>query len=306
MILLTGASGFVGKEILKSHRKVKSLYRKDSDHKKAPFSCIETLDKNTNFGNAFDGVKTVIHLAGIAHSKGASVNDYRSVNVEGSLNLAIQAANAGVVRFVFVSSIGVNGAYTCGEPFSWKDQPSPHNDYTQSKLDAELGLQRIAEKTGMELVVVRPTLVYGKNAPGNFGLLTQLVSKVPILPFRLIDNKRDFIAVQNLADLLITCTEHPNAGGKIFLASDGQGVSIRQFTDAIAKGLNKGLLQFPIPKLCLQLFASLTGRSMMAKQLIQDLEVDSTNTLDDLGWVAPLTMEQAMSLTFGGKNDSNI
>ncbi len=238
---------------------------------------------------------SVIHLAGLAHSESYSRLDYKKVNVEGSLCLARAAANSGVKRFVFVSSIGVNGISTQSQPFSNDTPERPQNAYAESKYEAELGLKKISSETGLELVIVRPTLVYGQNAPGNFGMLTKLVKKLPLLPFGLANNRRDFIAVQNLADLLVTCAKHKSAAGQTFLASDGETVSTKDFTNAMAKGLGKNVIQLPIPVSLMRFTGRLTGKSRMIEQLFGNLEVDSSNIQQVLGWEPPLTMEQAMA-----------
>jgi nucleoside-diphosphate-sugar epimerase len=294
-ILLTGASGFVGRELSTKYEISKMVVRDNAKYRNQSSHIIKALNATTDWKGAFYNVDTIIHLAGLAHSKSFSIEDYQSVNVGGTLHLAAEAAKSNVKRFVFVSSIGVNGTFTLEQPFSNLSEPKPHNSYAQSKYDAEVGLTKIAQETGMELVIVRPTLVYGPYAPGNFGMLTRLINKLPCLPFGLIDNKRDFIAVQNLADLLIICANSPDAAGHIFLASDGETVSIKQFTNAIARGLNKRLIQLPVPATLMRLVARLVGKSAMAEQLIGNLQVDSSNAQEVLGWVPPYTMEQAMA-----------
>jgi nucleoside-diphosphate-sugar epimerase len=295
-VLVTGATGFIGVHLYSLWpNSIKCVVRK---HRVIPSNNvfkIDSLDKNTNWQGAFDNTVSIIHLAGLAHSRNFTDEDYQSVNVDGTLKLANEAAKAGVKRFVFVSSIGVNGNLTNHIPFSDSSDPEPHNAYANSKYNAEMGLKKIALETGLELVIVRPTLVYGPNAPGNFGSLTKLVQKLPFLPFGLTDNRRDFISVQNLADLLITCANHPNAAGHTFLASDCETVSIKAFTNAIAKGLNKTLIQLPIPTGFMRLAARLVGKSAMAEQLLDNLQVDSSNAQDVLGWTPPYTMEQAMA-----------
>lgn len=293
--LITGSNGFIGRELSKygSNRTVSR--RSSSNINSQDTFLVDQLDGNTNWCGAFDSVDCVIHLAAVAHTRTCSLEELQKVNVEGTLHLAIESAKAGVKRFLFVSSIGVNGSVTKDKPFLTDSICSPHNIYAQSKYDAELGLKKIAEETGLEVVIVRPTLVYGPNAPGNFGLLTKLVNKLPLLPFGLANNKRDFIAVQNLADLLITCANHPDAGGHTFLASDGETVSIKEFTNAIAKGLNKKLIQLPVPVNLMRFAARLVGKSAMAEQLLGNLQVDSSNAKEVLGWTPPYTMEQAMA-----------
>ncbi|GIA73299.1 3-beta hydroxysteroid dehydrogenase/isomerase family protein [Vibrio cholerae] len=294
-VLLTGSSGFVGDHLVAKHDIFRHVVRASDVHFFSNVFIVESINATTNWSNAFEGVDVIIHLAGLAHSAHYSTLHYQNVNVDGTLKLATEARKAGVQRFVFVSSIGVNGTSTQTKPFSVKFEPAPHNDYAQSKYEAELGLKKIAEETGLEVVIVRPTLVYGPNAPGNFGMLTKLVRKLPVLPFGLANNRRDFIAVQNLADLLITCATHPNAAGHTFLASDGETVSIKRFTNAMAKGLGKRVVQLPIPVGLMRLVGKVTGKSAMIEQLFGNLEVDSSNIQKVLGWTSPFTMEQAMA-----------
>ena len=293
-ILLTGGSGFIGQQIVKLSPIKRQVVRIGESHSGASVHQIDTLDMTTNWQGAFTDINTIIHLAGLAHSNSFSEQDYQKVNVEGTLHLANEAAKFGVKRFVFVSSIGVNGTVTQQTPFSIYSEPIPHNTYAKSKYNAELGLKKIAKETGLEVVIIRPTLVYGQKAPGNFGTLTRLVNKIPVLPFGLVNNKRDFISVQNLVDLLITCASEPKAAGHTFLASDGQAVSIKDFTNAIAKGLNKRMIQLPVPVWCMRLVGKLLGKSVMVEQLVGNLEVDSSNAQEVLGWNPPYTMQQAM------------
>ncbi|WP_063656161.1 NAD-dependent epimerase/dehydratase family protein [Aliivibrio fischeri] len=292
-VLITGGSGFIGRNISKSSQCDFRYVTRIRNEKHSGFN-ISELSGKTNWQGAFTDISSIIHLAGLAHSHSFTNNDYQSVNVDGTLHLASEAAKAGVKRFVFVSSIGVNGTLSYHTPFSESSKAAPHNAYSQSKYDAEIGLKKIADETGLEVVIVRPTLVYGPNAPGNFGSLTRLVNRVPVLPFGLVNNKRDFISVQNLADLLHTCTHHPKAAGHTFLASDGRAVSIKEFTNAIAKGLNKRLIQLPVPVWCMRFAGKLLGKSIMVEQLVGNLEVDSSNAQEVLGWIPPYTMQQTM------------
>jgi nucleoside-diphosphate-sugar epimerase len=294
-VLLTGSTGFVGGHLVAKHSIFKYVVRTNDAHFFSNVYVVENINATTNWSNAFEGVDVIIHLAGLAHSAHYSTQHYQDVNVAGTLRLANEARKAGVRRFVFVSSIGVNSISTKDKPFTSNMKVEPHNPYAQSKYEAERGLKKIAEETGLEVVIVRPTLVYGPNAPGNFGMLTRLVSKLPILPFGLANNRRDFIAVQNLADLLVTCATHPNAAGHTFLASDGETVSIKEFTNAMAKGLGKRVVQLPIPVGLMHLIGKVTGKSAMIEQLFGNLEVDSSNIQQVLGWTPPFTMEQAMA-----------
>ncbi|WP_060983144.1 NAD-dependent epimerase/dehydratase family protein [Vibrio splendidus] len=296
-ILVTGASGFIGSHLSECDKISRIVIREGdySDTWKCDLYCIDNLDGQTIWDNAFEGINSIIHLAGLAHSKSFTKENYQSVNVDGAAHLALQAANAGVKRFVFVSSIGVNGCNTHGKPFSPLDTTHADNDYTHSKCEAEQKLKKISEENGIELVIVRPTLVYGRCAPGNFGSLISLISKFPILPFALANNRRSFVAAQNLADLLVTCANHPNAGGHTFLASDSETVSIKEFTNAIGQGLGKDVIQIPVPVRLMRFLGKVSGKSAMIEQLYGDLQVDSSNLKDVLNWTPPLTMKQAMA-----------
>ncbi|EHU9452645.1 NAD-dependent epimerase/dehydratase family protein [Vibrio vulnificus] len=295
-ILLTGATGFVGRHVASNLDEVKCVVRFNETHSFSRVHELEGIDGHTDWSGAFENIDAVIHLAGVAHIKNMSVNCFKPVNYDGTIQLANEAVKAGVKRFVFVSSIGVNGTSTQAKPFSLDSEPSPHNDYARSKYDAEIGLKKIAKETGLEVVIVRPTLVYGPDAPGNFGMLTKLIKRLGVLPFGLATNRRDFISVQNLADLLVTCATHPNAAGHTFLASDSETVSIKKFTNAIANGLGKKAIQLPVPVSLMRFAGKLTGKSAMIEQLYGNLEVDSSNIKEVLGWTPPFTMEQSMAL----------
>lgn len=296
-IFLTGASGFIGSHFCRNHDVKRIAVRSSSDS--SLFDCdryvVDDINGQTCWSGAFEGIDTVVHLAAIAHRKNDTKENLKKVNIYGTLNLARQAAFSGVKRFVFLSSIGVNGYQTLNKPFSVDSIASPYNDYAKSKYFAEKGLRDISIETGLEVVIVRPTLVYGANAPGSFGKLTKLVDRLPILPFGLANNRRDFIAVHNLIDLLVTCATHPNAAGHTFLASDGETLSITDFTNAIAKGLGKNVIQLPIPVALMRMVGKLTGNLPMIQQLYGNLEVDSSNIKEVLRWTPPFTMEQAMA-----------
>lgn len=293
-ILLTGATGFIGRQFVRQFPVTRCVVRS-----KNACSCKETfevseLSAETNWGSAFESIDVIIHLAGLAHSSTYSLEDYKTVNVDGTIKLAKEAAAAGVKRFVFVSSVGVNGSNSDGTVFTPSSKPNPHNDYAWSKLQAELELKKLSETTGMDLVIVRPTLVYGPQAPGNFGLLTKWVGSVPVLPFGMAKNRRHFISVMNLCDLLASCASMPQAAGHVFFAAEFEALSTREFTDAIARGLNKHVWQLPIPVSFMKAGACLIGKSALASQLYGNLEVDSSNLNDVIGWTPPYTLEQSM------------
>ncbi|OED64583.1 UDP-glucose 4-epimerase [Vibrio splendidus ZS-139] len=298
-VLITGATGFIGSQLLNDKPTdfdIKAVVRNlEFDFDDFETIYVPDINSKTCWKSALYGVDAVIHLAGLAHDKSFSESDYRDVNIDGTLNLASQAAETGVRRFVFVSTIGVNGSVTNGRPFSPDDVANPHNSYAKSKYEAELGLWTISKQTGLEVVVVRPTLVYGPNAPGNFGTLTKIVKKIPFLPFGLAKNSRDFISVRNLADLLIVCATHDKAAGNVFLAGESGSVSTKGFIDAISQGLGKKVIQVPVPVGLMKILGEITGRSTMIDQLFGDLQVDSSNLKELLGWTPPFTMTENMS-----------
>jgi nucleoside-diphosphate-sugar epimerase len=264
-ILFTGKTGFIGRNITQD------------------YDFIDLKSDENTWG--LKGYDCIIHLAGLAHGQ-FSYQDYQSVNVDLTLTLAKRAIFFGVSRFVFISTMNISWLELAGEPF---------DAATSSKYQAECALADLSKASDLEIVIVRVPLVYGSEAPGKFGTLSKLVKALPFLPFGLSDNKRDFMAVQNLADLLLTCAKHPNAAGHTFLASDGETVSIKAFTNAIAKGLNKTLIQLPIPISLMRLAALIMGKSAMAEQLLGNLQVDSSIVQDVLGWTPPYTMAQSMS-----------
>ncbi|MEZ9918450.1 NAD-dependent epimerase/dehydratase family protein [Vibrio breoganii] len=297
-ILLTGSSGFVGSHFCGDDN-IKRIVVRDGDNCKR-WRCekynVDAINGQTDWSSAFEDIDVIIHLAALAHSQTFTRDDYKQVNIDGALHLAKQAASAGVKRFVFVSSIGVHGPATFDALVTARSPLAPDNDYTRSKLNAELGLKELSLDTGLEVVIVRPTLVYGANAPGNFGLLTKLISRISVLPFYTLGNKRDFISVENLKDLLKCCALHPCAKNNTFLASEGYTVSIKEFTDAIAKGLGKKVYQLPVPVSLMRFAGKLLGKSAMVEQLIGNLQVDSSDLKKVLGWTPPYTMEESMAL----------
>ncbi|MCW4442364.1 NAD-dependent epimerase/dehydratase family protein [Vibrio splendidus] len=311
-ILLTGSNGFIGSNFIDmctERDSFRFVYRSLSqvDPKLnlldniEPYILNSGIDSQTDWGCALNNIDTVIHLAGLAHGRSSNPDDYHRVNTEGTLKLATKAYEAGVKRFVYVSSIGVLGSSTEGGAFDTCSSPTPLNYYAVSKYNAELGLKGISKKTGLEIVIIRPTLVYGLGAPGNFGLLSKFIKIFPILPFGLADNRRDFIAVQNLVDFLFVCASHPKANGQTFLASDGRTLSIREFTNAIAIGLGKRVVQLPVPLGFMRLLGRVLGKSSIIEQLYGDLQVDSSLQRELLGWVAPFSVEQAMTSLSGTK-----
>lgn len=301
-VLVTGASGFVGRALFEHIQDVNKHHvfgsvRTAALARESLFTVGE-LGANTNWMEALLGQKVVIHVAARAHIIKDTIIDplaeYRRVNVEGTVNLARQAATQGVKRFIFISSIGVNGNST-QYPFSINDKASPWDDYSQSKFEAEEELKKICLETGMEYVILRPPLVYGMKAPGNFGKLLKAVVKGLPLPLGAIHNRRSMVALDNLIDLIITCIDHPNAANQTFLVSDEQDVSTTDLLKKMAHAFGKKARLIPIPMSWIRATASLLGKKAVADRLCGSLQVDITHTKETLGWKPPVTMEQQLA-----------
>ena len=296
-VAVTGANGFLGTALSKyllskSIDVVKIQRRSGGDH------IIDDINANTIWSSALQQCNTVIHTAAKVHTPSNGVNglaSFMEVNRDGTLNLARQAAALGVKRFIFISTIGVHGAITYGQPFNEASPRQPHSDYAKSKNEAELGLKKVSLDTGMEVVVIRPTLIYGQDAPGNFNRLVKLIKCSPVLPFALCDNRRSFISVNNLCDFIFTCVVNPDAANHEFVISDGHAVSISEFTNCIADSLGKKVLQLPIPVSVMLSLAKLLSCSFQAEQLLCDLDVDVTKSTSLLKWTPPETMAVAIS-----------
>ena len=285
-IAVSGVRGFIGSNLIKV-LDTKKISSQEINRDSTSFWDQKSIEELSN-------CHTIIHLAGLAHSKTSTEADYYRSNVDATVDLAEKAISAKIKRFIFVSSIGVNGNKTEYEQFSSKSISNPHNPYAKSKYNAELALKEIADKNNLELVIIRPTLVYGYKAPGNFALLVKLIRKMPLLPFGVINNKRNFISVDNLVDLLITCSFHPNAPGKVFLAAEPQAISTKELTSQIARGLNKKIYQLPIPNCLLALAGIVSGKKQAIEQLTSNLEVDTSELQKTLNWTPTYSMEEVM------------
>ena len=284
-ILLTGATGFIGKNYYKLYPdNIVCTVRNEKENNFRDIFKIESLTSKNNWKDILVDVKSVIHLAGLAHSKSYSDDDYNEVNYLATINLAKQAAECGVEKFIFISTIGVNGIESNKNAFSSFDTPSPHNSYAKSKYQAEILLNKIAKETGMKLVIIRPALVYGQDAPGNYKSLLNLVKKTPLLPFGAIHNERSFISISNICSLINFCLNSDEADGEIILASDGYTVSILEFTNFIASTVNRKIYQIPIPRSIFIFLGKLFKKEQMIVQLINDLKVDDDETRNKISW----------------------
>ncbi|WP_070970458.1 UDP-glucose 4-epimerase family protein [Vibrio sonorensis] len=305
-ILVTGCNGFVGSRLTvvakqRGYCLTKAQRNSGSVVDESVFS-ISSIDKNTNWKPALVDIDCVVHCAARVHQMGEEREDslslYREVNTEGSLNLARQAAEMGVKRFVFISSIKVNGEFSdSGRPFTSEDVSTTDDPYGLSKYEAEQGLQIIAQGTGLEVVIIRPPLVYGPNVKANFLTMMKWVEKGIPLPLGSIDNRRSLLFLDNLIDFILTTSKHPAAVGKTFLLSDGEDVSTASLIQEIAKVMGKRAHLFPIPVKLIQWGANLLGKPKVAQRICSNLQIDSSEARETLGWVPPFTLQEGIRAT---------
>lgn len=305
--LITGASGFVGQslcaEMLRQGWQVKAALR-------APHQLpgdikpviVGQIDGGTDWTEALVGVDVVIHLAARVHVMKDTAADplaeFRSVNTAGTEHLARCAAASGVKRLVYVSSIKVNGEETRGgQKFSEADAPAPQDPYGISKWEAERALYRVADEAGLEVVIVRPPLVYGPGVKGNFAQMLGIVARDIPLPFASIHNHRDLIYVGNLVDALIVCATHPAAVDQTYLVCDGEDISTPGLLRHLGAGMGHPAHLFPCPPALLKLAGRLTGKTGQIERLLGSLKMDSGKIRRDLDWAPPHTLEQGLRIT---------
>jgi nucleoside-diphosphate-sugar epimerase len=297
MILVTGATGFVGSALCRALRArgtgVIGAVRQEPGSGEVG---VGNIGPATDWRAALAGCHSVVHLAARVHVMADDDSDplraYRTVNVDGTVHLARQAVAAGVRRFVFVSSVKVNGEASTSRPFRADDVPAPVDPYGQSKCEAEVALRALAAETGIEVVIVRPPLVYGPGVKANFLNLIRLVRRGLPLPLGSIANRRSMVALDNLVDLLIVCTVHPQAPGHTFMVSDGHDLSIADLIRMIASALGTPPRLVPVPAVLVMGGARLLGKGAVAARLMGSLQVDLEQTRSTLQW-SPVVAPQA-------------
>lgn len=309
LVLVTGGSGFVGKSLIKTlcmdqrYSLIASTrHPNDSFPSEVRGVCVQELDGDTDWQSALTDVDIVVHLAARVHvmrdADADPLTAFRKVNVEGTLNLARQAASAGVKRFVFISSIKVNGEGTPhGKPYTADDVPAPIDPYGISKYEAEQGLLALAVGTGMEVVIIRPVLVYGPGVKANMLSMMRWLHRGVPLPLGAIDNRRSLVAIENLVDLIVVCLDHPAAANQIFLVSDGEDVSTTGLLRRMGASLGRPVRLLPVPPGLLRCMAVLLGKGAMNQRLVGSLQVDIEKNYRLLGWSPPVTLNQALLST---------
>ena len=307
-VLVTGANGFIGRELVASlirHTDVSvtaAVRSKNCDLETA-VNQIEGfwVGPDTIWKEALQGVSHVVHLAGVTRETEQdrlTGSTYWDVNVEGTLNCARQAAVAGAKRFIFISSVKVNGEWTeAGRPFTHNQSPSPRDSYSVSKYKAEQELARLADQTGMEVVTIRPPLVYGPGVKGNFRSMMAWVNKGYPLPLGAVHNLRSLVALDNLIDLILICIDHPAAANETFLVSDGEDVSTAELLRRLGRALGKPARLLPVPTQFIEVGAAMLGKKPIVRRLCGNLQVDISHTCDTLGWMPPVTMGESLKRT---------
>lgn len=314
-ILVTGANGFVGKllcaELLTHGYDVSAFMRsKVVSIKNVKRTIIGAIDSGTNWSDALHEVDIVIHLAARVHVMNDTASDplaeFRKVNVEGTLNLARHAATSGVKRLIFISSVKVNGESTnLGSPFTEQNIANPQDAYSVSKFEAEQSLLELAKQTGMEVVIIRPPLVYGNGVKANFASMMRAVKCGITLPFGSINNKRSFVSVQNLVSLIVRCIEHPAAANQVFLVSDGWDLSTTELLRECANALGVQSRLIPVPQNLIALGAYLLGKTDVAQRLCGNLQVDISKARTLLGWEPPFSVKEGLRSAAAGLGNTN-
>jgi nucleoside-diphosphate-sugar epimerase len=308
-IVVTGGNGFVGtaviSRLLLEGYPVRSVVRNlnySPPQDGVQHFYVNSLNLDNDWSAPLDGASVVIHTAARVHvaseKTSGGLAEFRLANVSATINLANQAAKAGVKRFIFLSSIKVNGEQTLREElFLPNDIPNPSDSYGLSKREAEDSLRLLATKTGMEVVIIRPVLIYGPGVKGNFLSMMNFIYKGFPLPFGALNNKRSFVALDNLVDLIFTCLFQPSAANRTFLVSDGNDLSLTEFFRMCSIAMGIKPCQIFVPPLFIQIAAALIGRQQMARRLCNSLQVDISETTNLLNWTPPIGVTEALQKT---------
>lgn len=308
-VVVTGASGFVGRSLCKAllgrGYLVRAILRDESKKKLLPeeceFSIVGNIDASTKWEEALNEATIIIHLASRVHIMMEEREDpiaaFREINVAGTEKLARTALRSGIRQIVFISTIGVNGTHTTTKPFTEDDIPDPDTPYAQSKLEAEEILYKITAGTDTDITILRPTLIYGPEDPGNFKRLLSLVYKGIPLPFSLVTNQKNFIYLGNFVDIIVRSINDQNAAGKTYVVSDGETFSTSELLRILASSLECPLRLFPMPAAILRLVGKLLGRSSEMEKLIGSLVVDMSKIREELSWVPPIKARDGLKET---------
>lgn len=305
LIAVSGAQGFLAgalcAQLYRQGKIVRPIVRSLSprEAKQIP---VGDIGPSTDWSRALDGVDCLVHCAARVHmmneSAGDSPDAYHLVNTQGTINLAHQAVDAGVRRFIFISSAKVLGEVTFdGKSFTPDDDPAPCDSYSASKYEAEIALRDLGQTSSMEIVIIRPPLVYGPNVRANFATLMQAVIQGWPLQLGAINNQRSFVSLYNLVDLIALCIDHPLAANEIFLVSDGQDLSTPSLVRRIAEieGVKARLI--PVPVWILKAGGILCGRRPLVQRLCSNLQLDISKTQKMLGWTPPLSIDEGLRQT---------
>lgn len=287
-ILVTGATGFVGRYLVNDLSKTDEVIACVREKSSLLPSSVQQIVSNNFFDIAIPkDTDVIVHLAGIAHNKNNSVDEFKKINVDGTLELARKALEANIKRFIFISSIGVNGNSTYGKAFTEQDTPNPTNDYTKSKYEAEKALAKLFENTNIDLVIIRPPLIYAHDAPGNFSKLLMLIKLGQFLPFGCTHNQRSFIAIENLVSFITTCIYHDTKINETFLIADDEVISTKQLIQCLSSGMGKSMILLPVPTKLLSTLADVTGKVGMFEQLYGNLQIDNRKAKKFFNWHPP-------------------
>lgn len=299
-VLITGVTGFIGQRLavilFESGFEVSGTTRKSTAN--SNYIIVENIDSSAHWNHCLKGIDCVVHLAARVHEMNDTSSDplkeFRTVNSEGTIHLANACVEAGVKRLIYLSSIKVNGECTIDHPISELDKTDPKDFYALSKFEAEVALLGISKKSDLEVVILRPPLVYGAGVKANFHNMMKWLNKEIPLPFGAIYNKRSLIYLDNLIDLIVTCIKHPNAVNEIFLVSDGEDLSTPELLNRVSLALGKKSWLLPVNQKILEYFLMLIGKEKLAQRLCGSFQIDISKAKNLLNWTPPITVDEGL------------